>query len=305
VPAARTCHGSVRAVLEAHRLAHAATVGRGSHSPVWKGDHHASRFYLFLLALLAAPSSALALCTAQIVGNDFIINGCNVHIRNGTGSTTTINGLGNLIIGYNENTNPVQPRGGSHNLVVGKEHGYTNVAGVVSGEHNKIDNEGTAVIGGEDSVASGEYAVVSGGQGNAAIGNYAAVSGGTGNAASGQWTSVSGGLQNNAIGSYSWIGTGTQNVTNSAYSSITGGLFNTTSGTGTYASITGGLSNSGGGYLSVITGGSGNQTLPVPNSPLTFYQVVNGGSNNIASHTGSTVSGGCGVSTTASCQELP
>src|SRR5262245_3099781 len=110
-----------------------------AHTSFGRGIPMQSRFYLFLLALLAAPSSALAACTAQIVGNDFIISGCNVHIRNGTGSTTTINGLGNLIIGYNENSNPVQPRGGSHNLVVGKEHGYTNVAGVVSGEHNKID----------------------------------------------------------------------------------------------------------------------------------------------------------------------
>lgn len=36
-------------------------------------------------------------------GNDVVFNGCNVHIRDGSGDTEgPTNGLGNLIIGYNE-----------------------------------------------------------------------------------------------------------------------------------------------------------------------------------------------------------
>src|SRR5262249_14490995 len=35
-------------------------------------------------------------------GTSMIINGANLFIRNGKGGTNTANGLGNLIIGYNE-----------------------------------------------------------------------------------------------------------------------------------------------------------------------------------------------------------
>ena len=38
-------------------------------------------------------------------GNDIYVTGANLHIRNGNGGTgTTPNGLGNLIIGYNESS---------------------------------------------------------------------------------------------------------------------------------------------------------------------------------------------------------
>jgi hypothetical protein len=35
-------------------------------------------------------------------GNGVIFEGCNVHVRSGAGATETVNGLGNLIVGYNE-----------------------------------------------------------------------------------------------------------------------------------------------------------------------------------------------------------
>ncbi len=50
--------------------------------------------------------------------NDFYFNGCNVHVLNGAGQTDSLNGFGNLIIGYNEDvtTSPSYPkdRTGSH-----------------------------------------------------------------------------------------------------------------------------------------------------------------------------------------------
>jgi hypothetical protein len=233
------------------------------------------------------------------------ITGANLQVVSGAGSTgASVNGLGNVIVGYNENTS-AHSRAGSHNVVVGAEHGYASFAGLVSGASNQVTDEAAAAIGGQNNIASGEYGVVSGGQGNTASGQWAAVSGGTGNVASGQWTSISGGLDNSAIGNYSWIGTGTQNVTNTAYSSITGGLFNTTDDNGTYASVTGGNSNTASGYLSVISGGAGNQTIQVPNAPLSTNAVVSGGAGNTASYSDSTVSGGCSLSTTSSCQETP
>ena len=40
-------------------------------------------------------------------GNDIYIDGANLHVRDGSGDTDgTVNGLGNLIVGYNESRAP-------------------------------------------------------------------------------------------------------------------------------------------------------------------------------------------------------
>ena len=117
-------------------------------------------------------------------GNDVTIAGANLHIVNGTGTTTgTVNGLGNLIVGYNEVRGSGDDRTGSHNLVVGKEHNYSSFGGLVAGYYNTI---------------SGRYASVSGGSVNVAGGSSSSVSGGSGNEASGTDSSVSGGYYNQA-----------------------------------------------------------------------------------------------------------
>ena len=53
------------------------------------------------------------------------ITGCNVQVVNGLNDTETTNALGNVIIGYNELRSRGDDRGGSHMLVVGKEHNYS------------------------------------------------------------------------------------------------------------------------------------------------------------------------------------
>src|SRR5262249_14479311 len=64
--------------------------------------------------------------------NEVVISGANLRIVNGLGSTETTNGLGNLIVGYNE------PRGfepdnrtGSHNVVVGMQNNFSRFGGLV------------------------------------------------------------------------------------------------------------------------------------------------------------------------------
>ena len=52
---------------------------------------------------------------------EFMFEGCNVHIRNGAGSTNSLNTFGNLIIGYNEKQAD-EAREGSHNLIIGQWH---------------------------------------------------------------------------------------------------------------------------------------------------------------------------------------
>jgi hypothetical protein len=132
-----------------------------------------------------------------------IIEGANVHVRSGLGSTYPLpcpagqtgcnsgNHLGNLIVGYNELT-PSRPRlrGGMHNLVVGPEHEYVSYGGFVAGRHNSIWILGPSVTGGRDNTAK--------------VG-YSSVSGGCGNVAHGYCSSVSGGEEREASASFNWV----------------------------------------------------------------------------------------------------
>ena len=62
----------------------------------------------------------------SVTGTEMFITGANLSIRNGVGTTAgPPNGLGNLVVGYNENFLPpaTQPRTGSHNIVVGTANG--------------------------------------------------------------------------------------------------------------------------------------------------------------------------------------
>jgi len=65
--------------------------------------------------------------------------GANVYVQSGSGFTNGApNGLGNLIIGYNEIRPGGNVRSGSHNLVVGSENNFSSFGGLVVGDHNEI-----------------------------------------------------------------------------------------------------------------------------------------------------------------------
>jgi hypothetical protein len=101
-------------------------------------------------------------------GNDVIFEGCNIHIRSGAGATdAAVNGLGNLILGYNEAA-PGDLRTGSHNLVIGRDHSYSSFGGIVAGDNNAISGQNASVTGGSHNVASGSRSSISGGQFNSA-----------------------------------------------------------------------------------------------------------------------------------------
>ncbi|RWX46827.1 hypothetical protein H206_03567, partial [Candidatus Electrothrix aarhusensis] len=69
--------------------------------------------------------------------NNIYITGANLHIRSGSGATNgNVNGLGNLIVGYNESNDDIKT--GSHNLVIGKYHSYSSYGGFVAGYDNQI-----------------------------------------------------------------------------------------------------------------------------------------------------------------------
>jgi hypothetical protein len=173
-------------------------------------------------------------------GTDVFFDGCNVHIRSGSGSTEgitagvpTVNGLGNLIVGYNDDPDPFYPpavRTGSHNLVVGPAHTYSSYGGFLAGRINAVTGPYGSVSGGEFNKASDFSASVSGGHHNTASGYATSVSGGLGNLASVEGASVSGGVGNTASRLGASVSGGTNNTASGEYASVSGGENRSASG---------------------------------------------------------------------------
>jgi hypothetical protein len=116
--------------------------------------------------------------------NNVFVTGANLHIVNGLGATTTTNGLGNLIVGYNEPTDTSDQiacgaldRTGSHNVVVGSKNSFTRFGGLVVGWTNAITGDFASVSGGDANTASGDFASVSGGNQRIAPGEFDWVAG--------------------------------------------------------------------------------------------------------------------------------
>jgi hypothetical protein len=136
--------------------------------------------------------------------NEVLITGANLHIVNGLGSTDCTdaegnpipgcpNGLGNVIVGYNEPRDSVfgeNIRTGSHNVVVGPGHNFSRFGGVVAGELNEISGEFASVLGGDFNTANNRQSAVIGGSGNTASGLQSVVCGGENNKASGTFAVV-------------------------------------------------------------------------------------------------------------------
>lgn len=176
----------------------------------------------------------------NLAGPSIVFEGANVHVRNGEGATDTINGLGNLIVGYNEYWSGTY-RTGSHNLVVGDYNMYTSYGGFVAGTFNSITGPRTSVTGGLENTASANTAVVTGGRNNQASNLACVVSGGLNNIAGGG-------------GHYSWVGGGGANVASGNSAAVVGGVSN--QATSNHATVVGGSSNAAYAYNSTVSGGA-------------------------------------------------
>lgn len=96
---------------------------------------------------------------------NLIVESCNLIVRDGSGSTASTTGLGNLIIGYDTDESLNKDKSGTHNLVVGDEHEYSSYGGLVAGRANSAHGPYASVTGGRNNVAGHDYASVSGGNG--------------------------------------------------------------------------------------------------------------------------------------------
>lgn len=183
-----------------------------------------------------------------------------MHIRDGSGTTDgPVNGLGNLIIGYNEVFEDTGTRTGSHNLVIGMGHTYKSFAGIVTGEDNWLGQnaEAAGIIGGETNKIAGAYGVITGGLENFINGSYQATVNGMLETIVTSHGSISGGISNYTNGNGAWVGGGKDNQAAQAQApSISGGEYN--AAVGNYSSVLGGVGNTATAQWSSISGGTGN-----------------------------------------------
>lgn len=262
-------------------------------------------------AALMADNAALQNFIAQVLpyltggtdaqGNPAVyFSGVNVYVNNGAGLTRSANGLGNLVVGYDESEDPAtatsfcsdgyydnsvdcinngdtwaaSQKTGSHNLVVGSEHSYTQYGGLVAGWKNRVTGIFATVSGGRKNSARGYYSSISGGGDNTATTSWAAVSGGRENTADGMYASVSGGAENEVTGKAASISGGRSNHATGGNASVSGGYQNMASGS--YSGISGGKGSTASGGFASVGGGYGNHANAE-------YSTVSGGYFGVAS----------------------
>jgi trimeric autotransporter adhesin len=123
-------------------------------------------------------------------------SGVNVQVISGTGSTSgAVNGEGNLVVGYAENTSG-RTRTGSNDLVVGSESGWKSYGEIVGGFGNTAGGTYASAFG-TANAANGAFSLVAG-QSNRATGSASSVTGGKSNTAKAVASSILGGDGNTA-----------------------------------------------------------------------------------------------------------
>lgn len=153
-------------------------------------------------------------------GPRVVFSGVNVQIRDGSGSTESLSGLGNLIIGEHESSGA--SRTGAHNLIVGPYHEYTSWGGVLFGRNNTLQAENASVLGGHSNSVSVTEGVVVGGAESSAAGVGSVVIGGQYNSTIETASVVVGGSRNQTNGTGGVVLGGTDNDASAAWSVVLG-----------------------------------------------------------------------------------
>ncbi len=178
-------------------------------------------------------------------------SGVNVQLINGSGSETTINGAGNLILGYDPTPGT---QTGSHNLLLGGEQSYSSYGGIVTGYGSAISAPYASVLGGARNSASGSYSTITGGYANKATTKASSVSGGCSNlAGSGTVTFNSNCSSTTLTDAFASIVGGIGNQAGAEFSAVSGGKENKATGEG--SSVSGGGGGEASGVLASVTGG--------------------------------------------------
>ncbi len=234
-----------------------------------------------------------------------VFSAVNVQVVSGSGSTSgTVNGEGNLIVGYAENTSG-HSQTGSNNLIVGSENGWKSYGGIVGGFKSQATGKYASTVG-YDNIASAEFSFAAG-EVNKASGAGASALGGEHNVAQGNESSVLGGDWNLASDPFASVVSGCENLAGA------GSPLNASCSTSGAEGVLGGFGNIASGLEATVSGGSVNNATVGSasvaggkfNSAGASAAAVAGGEFNIASGINSSILGGDGNSTSTSCQAIP
>ena len=202
-------------------------------------------------ALLVRVQALQALLEGVRVEDDrMIFEGLNLHVRNGGGPNVS-DGHGNLVLGFDE----ASFDGGSHNVVVGSIHTYTNRRCLVTGRGNRGEGLEATLLGGELNRVTATSGVTVGGTNLRASQNYAAALGGAGSDAAAPTSVVAGGLRGLTSDLGATVMGGADSEASGFCSSVRGGIVN--SATGDYATVLGGTSNVSSTTWATVAGGQG------------------------------------------------
>jgi hypothetical protein len=112
----------------------------------------------------------------------------NVQITNGAGATASVNGTGNLVLGYDESPGS---QIGSHDLVLGRNQTFTGYGELVGGYGNTLSGHWASALGYHNTV-SGSYALAAG-DSNKVAGMASSALGGFGNTVHSRFSAILGG----------------------------------------------------------------------------------------------------------------
>lgn len=103
-------------------------------------------------------------------------SGVNLQLVNGEDVTDSLNGLGNVVIGYNNHDDIFSDRLGSHNIILGDDQAYPDTAELVT--QKILSNQDLTVIvaGSMETLVGSDRAITIGGARSEAIGGNASVS---------------------------------------------------------------------------------------------------------------------------------
>jgi hypothetical protein len=206
-------------------------------------------------------------------------SGINLQVINGSGSQSTLNGTGNLILGYDPGPGT---QTGSHNLLLGGNgNSYSSYGGIVDGGYgNKITGPYDSILGGAENTATASSSTIVGGYANKTTTNYATINGGCSNLAgtgaptvnaactavhAGYFTSILGGAGNQAEAENSSVSGGAFSLADDLYTSISGGCDNPAAAGGSRLGLPSGVSCASGigaQYASISGGGGGEASAP-------------------------------------------
>jgi len=111
-----------------------------------------------------------------VKGPHIIVTGVNLHLRSGHNATNdggALSGLGNLIVGYNEEqssaalyndgNNCMRSLTGSHNIVTGVGNLFTSYGALVAGSNNCVTSPNSSILAGDTNEAHGLNSAILGG----------------------------------------------------------------------------------------------------------------------------------------------